>query len=250
MKPKDPYRRKHARAPKNRLFDFRRLRVLAMHATETGSMITLSLTASDQILVGVAISEAMAVDAMPAGAVVRKPVVEQDGQPALVVHVMTPPAGLAVGRLVNLAMVLSSELDGDTYVISAAASAIRLRSDRENGMAPITLPAVGSRPVLTDEELNLRGGPGAQMRAEAYLKAAYAYRLREEAKAHEAAVRAAAVRLMPGPTVHVEVPDEAVALISPTDQLDATDTAILAEMQRIAAMGLPRWMRPDGEAAA
>lgn len=249
MKPKDPYRRKHARAPKNRLFDFRRLRILAMHDTETGSMITLSLAASDQILVGVAISEAMAVDAMPAGAVVRKPVVEQDGQPALAVHVMTPPAGLAVGRLVNLAMVLSSDLDGDTYVISAAASAIRLRSDRENGMAPITLPAVGSRPVLTDEELNLRGGPGAQMRAEAYLKAAYAYRLREAALAQEAARLAAAARIAPGPTVAVEVPDDALALISPTDVLTETNQAIYRELRRLEAMPLPKWMRPAGAAA-
>ena len=235
MKSSDTYHRKHARAPKNRLFDFRRLRVLAMCETVAGAMITLSLTASDLILVGVAISEALAVDAMPAGAVVQKPLVEHDGQPALVVHVMAPPAGLAVGRLINLATVLRSDLDGDAYVISAAASAIRLRSDRENGMVPITLPVVGSRPVLTDDDVGLKPNPCAQARAEAFIRAAIGHRLHVEEKAREAARLAAATRIAPGPTVALEVPDDALALIYPTDVLSEVDRGIYRELIRLTA---------------
>lgn len=114
---------------------------------------------------------------------------------------------------------------------------------------PVTLPETSYRPI-TDADLGMPTDDAAQAKAERYLRAAIGHWLHVEDKAREAARLAAAVRLMPGPTVHVEVPDHAVSLISPTDQLDATDKAILAEMQRIAAMGLPKWMRPEGEAAA
>ncbi len=89
----------------------------------------------------------------------------------------------------------------------------------------------------------------AQAKAERYIMAAIGHRLHIEAKAREAARLADAARIAPGPTVAVEVPDDALSLISPTDVLTETDQAIYRELRRLEAMPLPKWMRPAGAAA-
>lgn len=113
---------------------------------------------------------------------------------------------------------------------------------------PVTLPETSYRQI-TDADLGMPTDDASQAKAEAFIRAAIGYRLHVEAKARDAARLAAATRIAPGPTVAVEVPDDALALISPTDTLDETDQAILRELRRIEAMGLPWWMRPAGAAA-
>lgn len=220
----------------NRPFDFRRLRVLARHDHGDVALITVTLTASDATLAGIAIADALTLHALSPGATVARPIIEKDGEPAMVLHVQCPPNNLAVGRLVNVSAVFRLDSTFAEPAIEAVVSTIKVRRDREPGTgAPITLPTVGSRPPLADEDIGLKLNPGAQARAEAFIRAAIGYRLHLEDKARKAARLAAAVRIAPGPTVAVEVPDESVELIYPTDVLSEVDRGIYRELVRLTA---------------
>lgn len=97
--------------------------------------------------------------------------------------------------------------------------------------AKITLAPATVTGGLSDEDIGLPRDDVAQEGAERFLRAAYAFRLREAEK------EAARQRLLPGPTVHVEIPDDSVALVSPTNHLSPLDVEILRELKRLARRG-------------
>lgn len=97
---------------------------------------------------------------------------------------------------------------------------------------PPTLPASVFREI-TDADIGIPHDPIAQEKAERYVRAAIAHRLRQEDHARKAATM-----------INVELPDDSLHLAH------ATDHAINRELRRLEAMPTPRWMRPDGEAAA
>ncbi|AYO84057.1 hypothetical protein EBB05_18490 [Methylobacterium brachiatum] len=102
-------------------------------------------------------------------------------------------------------------------------------------LAPITMSS------LTDADVGLPDDPLAQERAERFIAAAIAYRFKQQSLAREAARLASAEKLFPGTTVAVEVPDDAVTLIAPTDVLDEVDQGILRELRRLTARSPSRW---------
>jgi hypothetical protein len=114
---------------------------------------------------------------------------------------------------------------------------------------PITMPTTAYREI-TDEMLGMPRNDGAQLRAEGFLACVIADRLRRENQARAAATLAAWARLAPGPTVHAEVDDASITVIDPTDVLDETDKAILAELKRITARPPCRWMRVETDLKA
>lgn len=110
----------------------------------------------------------------------------------------------------------------------------------ESRNLPITMPTPPDRGI-TDESLGLTRNDAAQLKAEGWLTVVLAQQLRDEAKARDAARLASAEKLAPGPTIAVEVPDDSVALIAPTDQLNDIDQGILRELRRLTAMPPSRW---------
>lgn len=101
---------------------------------------------------------------------------------------------------------------------------------------PVSLPAVRMGSV-TDEDIGLTPDPVAQVRAETYLSAVIAHRLREEDIARRRAEAAAR-------TVHVEVDDASLHLAH------VIDHGIHREMRRLEAMPLPKWMVTDRDRLA
>ncbi|MER2289847.1 hypothetical protein ABS770_16390 [Methylobacterium brachiatum] len=171
-------------------------------------------------MAGIAVNDALVLHAMSPGATIARPIIEHDGGPALVLRVQAPPLGLKVDRLVNVSAVFRLDATFAEPAIEAVVSTIRVRATI--GGAPITLPAVGAGPSLTDDDVGLKPDPGAQARAEAFIRAAIGYRLHQEAKAREAARQAAT-------TVNVELDDDALHLAH------VTDHGICRELRRIAA---------------
>ncbi|CAM3270784.1 hypothetical protein JHFBIEKO_4801 [Methylobacterium mesophilicum] len=110
----------------------------------------------------------------------------------------------------------------------------------ESRNLPITMPSIPDRGI-DDESLGLTRNDAAQLKAEGWLTVVLAQQLRDEAKARDAARLASARSLAPGPTIAVEVPDDAVALLAPTDVLDDVDQGILRELRRLTARPPTRW---------
>lgn len=127
---------------------------------------------------------------------------------------------------------------------------LQLYHDRlQRGEQPVTLPPV-TMSTITDSDIGLKDDPIAQEKAERYLMAVLANQRHQEQKARAAQRLASAQKLIPGPTVHIEIPDESVLLENPTDQLSETDRAIYRELKRLEARPPFRWMQPDGEKAS
>ena len=97
----------------------------------------------------------------------------------------------------------------------------------------ITLPSITMGSV-TDADVGLEDDPVAQLRAETYLRSVIAYHAKEAevvrqlARASDLAVPANV------PVVHVEIPDNSMSLMGPTDHLPQIDAEILAELRRLA----------------
>lgn len=228
----EPKRRRSAKtaAP----VDFKNLRVLAREDHDDIAMITVALSASDLILARISIKEALTLNALSIGAAVQWPTIQHDGLPALVLRVPDAPIGLKVNRLLDVSAVFDLDKTFAEPAIVAVVSRMRLR--RAVGGAPITLPAVGTGPSLTDEDMGLEPDPVAQARAEAFIRAAIAYRLHQDAKAAETGRKAA-------PTaVHVEVPDADLHLSH------VVDRGIHQELVRLASRP-GRDLKPAGAAA-
>lgn len=229
-----PYKRGNpSNKAMNRPIDFRGLRVLARHDHGDIAVITVALSASDLILAGIAVNDALVLHAMSPGATIARPIIQHDGGPALVLRVQAPPLGLKVDRLINVSAVFRLDATLAAPAVEAVVSTIRVRA--AIGGAPITLPPVGTGPTLTDEDVGLKPNPGDQARAEAFIKAAIGHRMHVEAKARETARKAA-------PTVHVEVQDDALHLAH------VTDHGIHRELIRLASRPA-RDRKPAGAAA-
>lgn len=193
----------------NRPIDFRRLRVLALSRSVGDAMtLTLALSGPDAILAGIAVTDALTIASCGVGAVVTRPVIEQDGEPALIVRLQAPPPGIEVGASVDVSAVFRLADLYDVPAVEAVISTIRVRR-RPTGPAKITLPEVGAWPALTDADVGLTDDPVAQDRAERMIRAAVGYRLHEEAKTREAARKAA---------VYVQVDDDALFLAHRVDR--------------------------------
>lgn len=98
---------------------------------------------------------------------------------------------------------------------------------------PITLPQI-TMDTVSDEDVGLPFDPAAQGRAESYIKAALAYRQREGDLGRQLA------RAVPenAPVLHVELPDDSLAITAPNDRLSPIDAAILAELRRLTCGGV------------
>jgi hypothetical protein len=214
----------------NRPVDFRGLRVLARHDHGDVAMITVALSASDLILAGIAVNDALVLHAMSPGATIARPIIQHDGAPALILRVQAPPLGLKVDRLVNVSAVFRLDATFAEPAIEAVVSTIRVRATIGGG--PITLPAVGTGPSLTDQDVGLKPNPGEQARAEAFIKASIGYRLHVEAKARDTARMAA---------VHVELDNDALHVAH------IVDAGINRELIRLASR--PGRDRKTGAAA-
>ncbi|AYO82687.1 hypothetical protein [Methylobacterium brachiatum] len=104
----------------------------------------------------------------------------------------------------------------------------------------MTLPASVYREI-TDADLGMPQNDAAQEKAETFIRAVIGHRLREEAKARDAARLVAARSLAPGPTIAVEVPDDGLDLIDATDVLDDVDQGILRELRSLTARPPSQW---------
>ncbi len=167
------------------------------------------------------------------------PITATDDGLVLAVHLDAAPDGLipgAVLRVLRVGFGIDTASDETPAVIAVTEKVIL--AEAEIIAVPVTLAPATVTGGLTDADVGLPADPVAQLRAETFLKAAIAYRMREEERARQLA-RAAALAVPANvPVMHVEVPDEAMLLIDPTDRLSPEDTAILAELRRLA--GRPR----------
>lgn len=233
-------RRAHVRSERP-LTDLSGLRVLAIEELGHVTVLTVALTDSDRIIVDVGCTDAMKARDRKYQGEIARPIVSTDDGHALILRVDVAHAGLIVGAIIDVRVRFSVDTAFPVPVVEAASANLTVRK-LVRTVAPITMPVTAFREI-TDEMLGMPRNDAAQLKAENYLVVAFAHRMHQEMKARAAKRLASAEKLIPGPTIHVEIPDQSVTLIEPTDQLDETDQGILRELKRLEALPLPTWMR-------
>ncbi|KIU37363.1 hypothetical protein SR39_01250 [Methylobacterium radiotolerans] len=108
------------------------------------TVLTLEITDSQSILVRVGSEDAVR-DLSRDGSEILLPMVTRDDRPALILRVDDPPAGLAVGALLDLNVRFVVDLGLDLPLVEAVACRIAL-SRMPRRSVGITLPQVG-RPI-------------------------------------------------------------------------------------------------------
>lgn len=134
-----------AHRPRRRLLrraDLHNVTVLDTRELGDALTLTIAITDSHAILVHVGAEDAVRDLDRETADGIGLPLTVHDGQPALVLRVDEPPAGLAVGDVLDLQVRFVADLAFDLPLVEAVACKVAIRRPPRR-LSGITLPSIG-----------------------------------------------------------------------------------------------------------